>query len=158
MPGSPKARRRSWTCAARSPASNAGHAFTNRYPSNNAPVLALLQTGVVPPDPVVEHKGDQTVVPQYRCSDARIAVQDMAPIVRAAWMRGVSALPNVFGHESFIDEPGVSARRGPLAFRLRFMADPRARELSEAVAARGAYAGSLGIAHHQPTTPRARMC
>ena len=27
-----------------------------------------------------------------------------APIVRAAWLRGVSALPNSFAHESYIDE------------------------------------------------------
>ncbi|MDO9435517.1 molybdopterin cofactor-binding domain-containing protein [Hydrogenophaga sp.] len=115
------------------------YAFTNRYPSNNAPVLALLQTGVVPPDPVVEHKGDRTVVPQYRCSHTRIAVQDMAPIVRAAWMRGVSALPNVFAHESFIDELAFRHGEDPLAFRLRFMTDARARELSEAVAARAGW-------------------
>lgn len=115
------------------------YAFTNRYPSNNAPVLALLQTGVVPPDPIVEHKGDRTAVPQYRCSDARIAVQDMAPIVRAAWMRGVSALPNVFAHESFIDELAFQHGDDPLAFRLRFMEDPRARELSTAVAERAGW-------------------
>lgn len=115
------------------------YAFTNRYPSNNAPVLALMQTGVVPPDPIVEHKGDRTAVPQYRCSDARIAVQDMAPIVRAAWMRGVSALPNVFSHESFIDELAFQHGKDPLAFRLRFMEDPRARALSEAVAARAGW-------------------
>ncbi len=115
------------------------YAFTNRYPSNNAPVLALMQTGVLPPDPIVEHKGDRTAVPQYRCSDARIAVEDMAPIVRAAWMRGVSALPNVFSHESFIDELAFRHGEDPLAFRLRFMEDTRARELSEAVAARAGW-------------------
>ena len=113
--------------------------FTNRYPSNNAPVLALMQTGVIPPDPIVEHKGDRTAVPQYRCSDARIAVQDMAPIVRAAWMRGVSALPNVFSHESFIDELAHRHGEDPLTFRLRFMEDPRARALSLAVAARAGW-------------------
>lgn len=115
------------------------YAFTNRYPSNNAPVLALMQTGTLPADPIVEHKGDRTVVPQYRCSDARIAVQDMAPIVRAAWMRGVSALPNVFSHESFIDELAFRHGEDPLAFRLRFMEDARARELSQAVAARAGW-------------------
>jgi nicotinate dehydrogenase subunit B len=28
----------------------------------------------------------------------------MPPIVRASWLRGVSALPNTFAHESYIDE------------------------------------------------------
>ncbi len=108
--------------------------FTNRYPSNNAPVLVLMQTGKLSPDPIVEHKGDRTAVPQYRCSDARIAVEDMAPIVRAAWMRGVSALPNVFSHESFIDELAFKHKQDPVEFRLRFMEDHRARALTQALA------------------------
>jgi len=118
--------------------------YTNRYPSNNAPVLALMQTGKLPADPIVEHKGDRTVMPQYRCSDTRIAVQDMPPIVRAAWMRGVSALPNVFSHESFVDELAFKHHEDPVAFRLRFMEDSRARALSEAVAARAGWQASSG--------------
>lgn len=117
--------------------------FTNRYPSNNAPVLALMQTGKVPPDPIVEHKGDRTAVPQYRCSDARIVVEDMAPIVRAAWMRGVSALPNVFSHESFIDELAFKHRQDPVAFRLRFMEDDRARALTQTLAREAGWETSI---------------
>ncbi|WP_459615180.1 xanthine dehydrogenase family protein molybdopterin-binding subunit [Bordetella sp. 2513F-2] len=113
--------------------------YTNRYPSNNAPVLALMQTGKLPADPIVEHKGDRTVVPQYRCSDARVAVHDMPPIVRAAWMRGVSALPNVYSHESFIDELACLHGEDPISFRLRFMEDPRARALSLALAERAGW-------------------
>lgn len=132
--------------------------FTNRYPSNNAPVLALMQTGTTPSDPIVEHKGDRTAVPQYRCSDARIAVQDMAPIVRAAWMRGVSALPNVFSHESFIDELAFRHGEDPLAFRLRFMEDPRARALSQAVAARAGWqAGPTPRRRTDPARPHIRL-
>ncbi|WP_369825905.1 molybdopterin cofactor-binding domain-containing protein [Achromobacter sp. HZ34] len=111
------------------------YAFTNRYPSNNAPVMVLMQTGKLPADPIVEHKGDRTAVPQYRCDDIAVTVRDMAPIVRAAWMRGVSALPNVFAHESFIDELAARHEEDPVAFRLRFMEDARARALTEAVAA-----------------------
>lgn len=113
--------------------------FSNRYPSNNAPVLVLMQTGKQPADPIVEHKGDRTAVPQFRCSDMRISVQDMAPIVRAAWMRGVSALPNVFAHESFIDELAAYHKEDPVAFRLRFMEEPRARALTQAVAERAGW-------------------
>jgi len=118
--------------------------FSNRYPSNNAPVLVLMQTGKQPADPIVEHKGDRTAVPQFRCSDSRITVQDMAPIVRAAWMRGVSALPNVFAHESFIDELAAQHGEDPVAFRLRFMEDQRARALTEAVAQLAGWVPRLG--------------
>lgn len=118
--------------------------FTNRYPSNNAPVLVLMQTGKQPADPIVEHKGDRTAVPQFRLSDTRICVQDMAPIVRAAWMRGVSALPNVFAHESFIDELAAQHGEDPITFRLRFMEEPRARVLSRSVAERAGWAPRTG--------------
>ena len=132
--------------------------FTNHYPSNNAPVMALMQTGTLPPDPIVEHKGDRTVVPQYRCSDSRIAVQDMAPIVRAAWMRGVSALPNVFSHESFIDELAFKHGEDPLLFRLRFMEDERARALSLAVAARAQWQhGPAPRGRADPERPHVRF-
>jgi nicotinate dehydrogenase subunit B len=132
--------------------------FTNRYPSNNAPVMALLQTGTLPPDPIVEHKGDRTAIPQYRRSDTRVAVQDMAPIVRAAWMRGVSALPNVFSHESFIDELAHRHGEDPLSFRLRFMEEPRARALSLAVAERAGWQAHVGPRLQQdPDRPHIRL-
>lgn len=108
--------------------------FLVRYPSNNAPLLALLHTGRGDPNPVVERKGDRTAVPQYRMSDAQVVVHDMAPIVRAAWLRGVAALPNVFAHESFIDELAAFHHTDPIEFRLRLMEEPRAIALTQALA------------------------
>lgn len=102
------------------------------YPSNNAPVLALAYTGRGDPHSPFEHKGDRTAVPQYRCPTIRVAVNDMHTIVRAAWMRGVSAMPNVFAHESFIDELAIREGQDPVAFRLRFMEDARAIALVHA--------------------------
>lgn len=121
------------------PTGDLAYDFTVRYPSNNAPVLALLNTGNLPPDPVVEHKGDRTAVPQYRASDIRVVVRDMAPIVRAAWMRGVSAMPNVFAHESFIDELAAAHRADPVDFRLALMEEPRSIALARAVAERAGW-------------------
>ncbi len=109
---------------------NLAYDFEVRYPSNNAPLLALLQTGRGDSQPVVERKGDRTAVPQYRLAHARIVACDMAPIVRAAWLRGVSAMPNVFAHESFIDELAAREEADPIAFRLRFMTEPRAIALT----------------------------
>jgi CO/xanthine dehydrogenase Mo-binding subunit len=78
--------------------------FTTAYPSNGAPLLAALFTGRKSSTPERWTMADRTSVPQYRCSDLNVVARDMAPIVRASWLRGVSALPNVFAHESFIDE------------------------------------------------------
>ncbi|CAM2171033.1 nicotinate dehydrogenase subunit B [Paraburkholderia sacchari] len=115
----------------------AGYDFNTRYPSNDATTLALLLTGTVPAMPApVEQMGDRTAIPPYQYANMRVVVHDTPPIVRASWMRGVSALPNVFAHESYIDELAALANQDPVAFRLRHLPDARARELIEAVAKR----------------------
>ncbi|MBY5973037.1 molybdopterin-dependent oxidoreductase [Ferrimonas balearica] len=103
--------------------------FQSWYPSNRGPNLALLLTGRISPEPRPDTMGDRTAVPPYRIPHRRIVAHDMAPIVRAAWLRGVSALPNTFAHESYIDELATEAGEDPVAFRLRHMDDPRQAEL-----------------------------
>ncbi|HMN58466.1 MAG TPA: molybdopterin-dependent oxidoreductase, partial [Ottowia sp.] len=66
-------------------------------------------------------------------------INDMAPILRAAWLRGVSALPNSFAHESYIDELAHAAGADPVAFRLQYLKDPRAHELLQATATRAGW-------------------
>lgn len=109
------------------------------YPSNGAPLMAALLTGQQSAEPAVFEMGDRTAIPQYRVADKRIVARDMAPIVRASWLRGVAALPNVFAHESFMDELAVAAGEDPIAFRLRFMEDPRPIALTRAVAERAGW-------------------
>ena len=110
--------------------------FRTRYPSNTAPTLALLLTGTIDPTPIVSDMGDRTAIPPYATGATRIVVNDTAPIVRAAWLRGVSALPNVFAHESFIDELAAAAKVVPLALRLGALKDARGAEVLKAVAER----------------------
>lgn len=110
--------------------------FSTRYPSNDAPLLALLLTGVVPADPRTLQMGDRTAVPPYRYASMRIACHDMPPLVRSSWLRGVSALPNSFAHDCFVDELAEQAAQDPLAFRLRHLDDSRAVDLLRAVATR----------------------
>lgn len=110
--------------------------FRTRYPSNGAPTLALLLTGRVEPVPVAYEMGDRTAVPHYRYPELRVSIEDMAPIVRASWLRGVSALPNVFAHESYIDELAYEAGVDPVEYRLRYLPDERAAELVRATAER----------------------
>ena len=110
--------------------------FETRYPSNFAPTLPLILTGKVPPLAEVTRMGDRTAVPPYLFQNLRVTVHDMPPIVRASWLRGVSALPNTFAHESFIDELAIAAEVDPIEYRLRYLTDPRAIDLVRAVAER----------------------
>jgi nicotinate dehydrogenase subunit B len=115
----------------------AGYDFATRYPSNGAPTLALLLTGAISPVPIVSEMGDRTAIPPYDYEAMRVVAHDMPPIVRASWLRGVSALPNTFAHESFIDELAAEAGVDPIEYRLRYLSDPRAVDLVNAVAERG---------------------
>jgi nicotinate dehydrogenase subunit B len=120
----------------RADGSVAGYDFATRYPSNGAPTLALLLTGTIAPVPAVFEMGDRTAIPPYDYDAMRVVAHDMPPIVRASWFRGVSALPNTFAHESFIDELAIEAGVDPIEYRLRYLKDPRAIDLVNAVAER----------------------
>ncbi|MEA2863629.1 MAG: nicotinate dehydrogenase subunit [Bradyrhizobium sp.] len=116
-----------------------GYDFATRYPSNGAPTLALLLTGALPPEPAVFEMGDRTAIPPYDYDSMRVVVHDMPPIVRASWLRGVSALPNTFAHESYIDELATEAGVDPVEYRLRYLRDTRAIDLVKAVAERAGW-------------------
>jgi nicotinate dehydrogenase subunit B len=117
----------------------AGYDFATRYPSNSAPTLALLLTGTISSTPLVSEMGDRTAIPPYDYDHLRVVAHDMPPIVRASWLRGVSALPNTFAHESYIDELASEAEVDPIEYRLRYLKDPRAIDLVNAVAERAGW-------------------
>ena len=117
----------------------AGYDFATRYPSNGAPTLALLLTGRIAPEPAVFEMGDRTAIPPYDYDHMRVVAHDMPPIVRASWFRGVSALPNTFAHESYIDELAAEAGVDPIEYRLRYLKDTRAVDLINAVAERAGW-------------------
>ena len=118
--------------------------FLTRYPSNAAVTLALLLTGRVPADNPVYEMGDRTAIPPYAYDAMRVAVDDVAPIVRASWLRGVSALPNSFAHESYVDELAAAAGVDPVDYRLRHLHDPRAVDLVKATAERAGWQKRTG--------------
>ncbi|WP_454675517.1 molybdopterin cofactor-binding domain-containing protein [Achromobacter pestifer] len=121
--------------------------FAVRYPSNDAPLLALLLTGAIPGQPRTLEMGDRTAAPPYRYRNRRVVCHDMAPLVRASWLRGVSALPNSFAHDCMIDELAHAAGADPVAYRVRHLDDQRAVALIEATAER---------AQWRPLTPGSR--
>src|SRR5258705_364282 len=123
----------------RADGSVAGYDFATRYPSNGAPTLALLLTGTIAPVRDVFEMGDRTAIPPYDYDNMRVVGHDMPPIVRASWFRGVSALPNTFAHESYIDELASEAGVDPIEYRLRYLKDPRAIDLVNAVAGRAGW-------------------
>ena len=123
----------------RADGSVAGYDFATRYPSNGAPTLALLLTGTIAPVPAVSQMGDRTAIPPYDYDAIRVVAHDMPPIVRASWLRGVSALPNTFAHESYIDELATEAGVDPIEYRLRYLRDERAVDLIRAVAERAGW-------------------
>ncbi len=114
----------------------AAYDFETSYPSNGSPTLALLLTRTIEPVAQAFEMGDRTARPPYDYENLRVTVNDMAPMLRASWLRGVSALPNSFAHESYIDELATAAGVDPVEFRLRYLKEPRAAELVRATAAR----------------------
>ena len=120
-------------------ASVAAYDFQTSYPSNGAPTLALLLTRTVEPVAAAFEMGDRTAVPPYDYRCLRVVANDMAPILRASWLRGVSALPNTFAHESYVDELATAASADPVEFRLRHLKDERASDLVKATAARAGW-------------------
>ncbi|CAN5325400.1 molybdopterin-dependent oxidoreductase [soil metagenome] len=117
----------------------AAYDFQTSYPSNGAPTLALLLTGTIDSAPHAYEMGDRTAVPPYDVPNLRVVAHDMAPILRASWLRGVSALPNSFAHESYVDELAAQAGIDPVQFRLRYLNDVRAAELLRATAAKAGW-------------------
>ena len=112
----------------------AAYDFQTSYPSNGAPTLALLLTRTIEPLAQAYEMGDRTARPPYAFDNLRVSVKDMAPLVRASWLRGVSAMPNSFAHESYIDELATAAGVDPVDYRLRYLNDPRAADLVRATA------------------------
>ncbi|VWD14387.1 xanthine dehydrogenase family protein molybdopterin-binding subunit [Burkholderia contaminans] len=131
-----------------------GYDFTTRYPSNDAPLLAALLTGTIAPEPRVFEMGDRTAVSPYASPHRRFVCEDLAPLVRASWLRGVSALPNSFAHDAFVDECAALTGVDPLAFRLRHLQDTRATELLQAVADRAGWTPRARRTPHGPEPSR----
>jgi nicotinate dehydrogenase subunit B len=89
---------------------------------------------------------DRNAVPLYTFAQRR-TVNHLLPAmpVRVSALRTLGAYANVFAVESFMDELAAAAGADPVEFRLRQLADPRAKAVIEAVAERANWkAGEKG--------------
>lgn len=79
---------------------------------------------------------DRNSVPLYVFPQQKV-INHMLPVmpVRVSALRTLGAYSNVFAVESFMDELALAAGVDPVEFRLRHLADPRAKAVIERVAA-----------------------
>ena len=98
------------------------------------------------PIPLPEGGGDRNAAPLYTIPDTRVT-QEFVPemTLRVSALRSLGAYMNIFSIESFIDELALAAHADPVDFRLRHLADPRAREVVTRAAERFGWA-----AHRRP--------
>ncbi|MGY1622320.1 molybdopterin cofactor-binding domain-containing protein [Geodermatophilus sp. SYSU D00965] len=81
-------------------------------------------------------------VPEYRVADLAVRAHRVLEMpLRTSALRGLGATVNVFAIESAVDELAVRAGVDPLEYRVRQLADDRARAVLRAVAERSGWAG-----------------
>ena len=93
--------------------------------------------------------------PLYSVPNRRVVKHFVEPMpVRVSSLRSLGAFANVFAIESFMDELADAAGADPLAFRLDYLDDGRARDVLAAAAAQigrasGEFGHGVGIAFAQ---------
>jgi CO/xanthine dehydrogenase Mo-binding subunit len=88
--------------------------------------------------------GDRNAPTDYTMRDQRVTIHWLArEPLRFSSMRSLGAFANTFANESFMDELAAAAGADPLAFRLRYLDDPRARTVLETAARRASWGESL---------------
>jgi CO/xanthine dehydrogenase Mo-binding subunit len=122
------------------------HVWSNTHstrPGKAGNLLAALHlaTPFTPPPPrplpQPEGGGDRNGIPLYKFPNA-LVVNHFIPSMplRVSALRGLGAYMNIFSIESFVDELAAAAGADPVAFRLRHLDDPRARDAVQMAAER----------------------
>lgn len=77
-----------------------------------------------------ESEGHRNSKPAYKLPSARVIYHDVKQMpLRVSALRGLGAYMNVFSIESLMDELAAAANVDPVEFRLRYLDDPRARDV-----------------------------
>jgi CO/xanthine dehydrogenase Mo-binding subunit len=81
--------------------------------------------------------GDRNIIPLYKIPNVHLDHNFIAEMpLRVSALRGLGAYANVFAIESFTDELAMAASVDPVAFRLKHLEDPRARDVVTLAAAK----------------------
>ena len=105
-----------------------------------------------PPQPIPQPAGggDRNAIPLYKFPNARVMHHFLTPMpVRVSALRALGAYMNVFSIESFMDELAHASGSDPVEFRLKHLADARARAVVTAAAERFGWSQSqqLPVGH-----------
>ena len=86
--------------------------------------------------------GDRNSIPLYTLPNAKVTYHFLPGMpLRVSALRSLGAYANVFSIESFMDELARVAGADPVAFRLKHMADPRARDVIALAAEKFGWSG-----------------
>src|SRR5271155_1933425 len=100
-------------------------------------IAAAFPESAPKPIPMPEGGGDRNSIPLYKFPNAKVIYHFLPAMpVRVSALRALGAPMNVFAIESFMDELAASAGADPVAFRLKHIEDPRAREVISTAAQR----------------------
>ena len=127
-----------WEYAAWSPS----HANRGRQASQL--LAGQLARRLRPPESGFFLGGDRNAATNYALPASRVTLHWLhgSPL-RVSSMRSLGATANTFANESFMDELAHAAGADPLAFRLRHLEDPRARDVLRAVGERAGWGAPL---------------
>jgi CO/xanthine dehydrogenase Mo-binding subunit len=113
--------------------------WSNTHSTRPGPAGSLLPARLLaqpfsppPPKPIPmpEGGGDRNSIPIYTLPSARVIYHFIPEMpLRVSAMRALGGYMNVFSIESFMDELALAAGTDPVAFRLRHLDDPRARDV-----------------------------
>jgi nicotinate dehydrogenase subunit B len=107
------------------------HSTRPRHQPGNT--LGGMLTGHAPAYELSNGGRNADVTYEFPAKRVRIRYHKSSPL-RPSALRGLSAYPNTFANESFIDELAALANADPVAFRLRYLQDERARKVITTVA------------------------
>ncbi|WP_434380130.1 molybdopterin cofactor-binding domain-containing protein [Melittangium boletus] len=95
------------------------------------------------------YAADRNALPLYAFPGQRVTTHFVTALpLRSSSLRGLGAHANVFSIESFMDELAHAANVDPLAYRLRQLRDPRARDVLQKAAERFGWASGTRRPHH----------